>query len=135
MTTAYAALHRAGYAHSVETWMDGSLAGGLYGVAIGRAFFGESMFARVADASKLALVYLVAQLRRWGFGVIDCQMKTAHLATMGAREIPRASFVSQLAALVGAPEPQAPWRFDPDLAAEVLQPSGAPRVGLHSRNR
>src|SRR3954451_24924801 len=78
MITAYERLHDAGFAHSIETWMDGELAGGLYGVAIGRAFFGESMFARRTDASKIALVYLVRQLARWGFGLIDCQMKTEH---------------------------------------------------------
>jgi leucyl/phenylalanyl-tRNA--protein transferase len=121
MTAAYAALHQAGYAHSVETWVDGTLAGGLYGVGIGRAFFGESMFARAADASKLALAHLVTQLRRWSFGLIDCQMRTAHLATMGAREIPRTAFVSELAALVRAPSPASPWRFDADLASDIFR--------------
>ena len=79
---AYEDLHQAGHAHSVETWIDGQLAGGLYGVAIGRAFFGESMFAHQSDASKLALVFLVTQLTRWGFGVVDCQQKTLHLASL-----------------------------------------------------
>ena len=96
MITAYERLHAAGVAHSIETWMDGQLVGGLYGVAIGRAFFGESMFARRTDASKIALVHLVRQLERWGFGVIDCQMKTEHLATFGAREIPRRDFVERI---------------------------------------
>ena len=102
MIRAYARLHAAGYAHSVETWIDGELAGGLYGVAIGRAFFGESMFTRRTDASKIALVWLVRQLEAWGFGVIDCQMRTAHLASLGAREVPRAEFLRRLAGLVGA---------------------------------
>jgi leucyl/phenylalanyl-tRNA---protein transferase len=122
MTAAYTALHVAGLAHSAETWVNGALAGGLYGVAIGRAFFGESMFSRVADGSKLALVHLVAQLRRWGFGVIDCQMKTAHLASLGAREIARSSFLEQIAGLVRQPAPAAPWRLDPDVVNEVLGP-------------
>ena len=87
--------------------------GGLYGVALGRAFFGESMFTRVPDASKAALVTLVAQLRRWEFGLIDCQMKTEHLARFGAREIPRASFVAQLAPLVAREMPPRPWRVEP----------------------
>ena len=90
--SAYAALHRAGYAHSVETWIDGQLAGGLYGVSIGRVFFGESMFSRATDASKLALAHLARQLERWQFGLIDCQMATPHLASLGAREIPAQGF-------------------------------------------
>ena len=92
---AYTTLHRMGFAHSVESWRDGRLVGGLYGVALGRAFFGESMFARETDASKVALVALVARLRARDFTVIDCQQNTAHLASLGAREIPRAAF-SQL---------------------------------------
>ena len=88
-------LHAAGHAHSIECWKDGRLVGGLYGVRLGRAFFGESMFARETDASKVALVALVARLRARDFAVIDCQQNTAHLASLGAREIPRAAF-SQL---------------------------------------
>src|SRR5687767_5187728 len=87
MIAAYVRLHRAGHAHSVETWIEGRLAGGLYGVALGRMYYGESMFTRVPDASKIALVHLVRQLERSGFGMIDCQMATAHLARFGAREI------------------------------------------------
>jgi leucyl/phenylalanyl-tRNA--protein transferase len=97
MKDAYIALHLAGYAHSVETWREGELAGGLYGVAIGRVFYGESMFARQTDASKVALARLVAFLREKNFGLIDCQMKTRHLASLGAREIPRAFFYRLLA--------------------------------------
>jgi len=100
MIRAYARLRAAGYAHSVEIWMDGELAGGLYGVAIGRAFFGESMFTRRTDASKIALVSLVRLLERWGFGLIDCQMRTDHLASLGAREVPRAEFLRVLRELV-----------------------------------
>lgn len=114
MVAAYSALHGHGHAHSVETWIDGELAGGLYGVALGRAFFGESMFARVSDASKIALAHLVRQLVRWQFGIIDCQMNTAHLARFGAREIPRTEFSRQLAELVNYKPTAAVWRFDDD---------------------
>ncbi len=117
---AYVALHAAGYAHSIETWMDGSLVGGLYGVAIGRAFFGESMFARVTDASKLALVHVVAQLERWEFGIIDCQMNTPHLAAFGAREVPRAVFLGVLRAFAAKAAPPTPWRLDDDLEVQLL---------------
>lgn len=96
MIAAYGALHEAGYAHSFETWIGGELAGGLYGVALGRAFYGESMFARQTDASKIALAHLVRHLQAEGYGVIDCQMNTAHLASLGAREIPRAEFAALL---------------------------------------
>ena len=116
MLRAYCTLHERGLAHSVETWRDGRLIGGLYGVAIGRAFFGESMFSRAADASKLALVHLVRQLSRWQFGLIDCQMRTAHLASLGAREVPRALFSRQLQQLVNYPPEPAVWAFDRDLA-------------------
>jgi leucyl/phenylalanyl-tRNA---protein transferase len=115
MIRAYTALHRAGHAHSVETWRGGELVGGLYGVALGRMFYGESMFMRAADASKIALAHLVRQLERWRFGMIDCQMKTAHLARFGAREIPRAEFMQNLATLVNYPDTVPVWRFDNDL--------------------
>jgi leucyl/phenylalanyl-tRNA--protein transferase len=116
MMSAYAHLHARGHAHSVETWRSGELVGGLYGVAIGRAFFGESMFARATDASKLALVHLVRQLSRWQFGIVDCQMRTAHLATLGAREISRARFSRELQQLVNYPAEPGYWTFDRDLA-------------------
>lgn len=96
MRRAYVHLHQLGYAHSVETWIDGGLAGGLYGVALGRVFFGESMFTRVADASKIALAHLCRYLERRGFAMIDCQMVTAHLASLGAHTIPRREFVAKL---------------------------------------
>ncbi|OHC85995.1 MAG: leucyl/phenylalanyl-tRNA--protein transferase, partial [Sideroxydans sp. RIFOXYD2_FULL_59_7] len=103
MVHAYCALHGLGYAHSVETWMGGELVGGLYGVSLGRMFYGESMFSRRTDASKIALAHLCAQLQRWGFGMIDCQMNTAHLASLGAREIPRKEFLSRLQELINYP--------------------------------
>jgi len=116
MTEAYGTMHRAGFAHSVETWLDDKLVGGLYGVALGRAFFGESMFARVSDASKVALVALARQLQHWGFGVIDCQMNTAHLASLGAREISRAEFTRRLRELVHYAPVPVPWRLESTIA-------------------
>ena len=117
MATAYARLFDLGYAHSIETWDGDTLAGGLYGVAIGRMFFGESMFSRRSDASKVALVLLARQLARWGFQLIDCQMSTEHLASLGAREIDRATFVRQVRQLVREPPIPSPWRLDQDLAS------------------
>ena len=110
MVHAYDAFHRAGYAHSVETWIDGQLAGGLYCVAIGSAVFGESMFTRVPDASKVALAALVAFCQEHGIPMIDCQQNTHHLASLGAREIPRSDFVAQVAQSVKKPAPA--WRFE-----------------------
>jgi leucyl/phenylalanyl-tRNA--protein transferase len=115
---AYAELHAHGHAHSVESWRAGQLVGGLYGVAIGRMFFGESMFAHEADASKVALTHLVAMLRRNGFPMIDCQQETAHLASFGARPIPRRMFAERLAALVDCPAPEGTWKPLP--AKDVL---------------
>lgn len=115
MIAAYSALSRRGIAHSVETWIGGELVGGLYGIALGRMFYGESMFARATDASKLALAHLARQLQRLGFGMIDCQMKTAHLASFGAREIPRSEFMLKLQELVNYPMQSGEWRIDDDL--------------------
>ena len=118
---AYSRLHELGWAHSIEVWSDGALQGGLYGIGIGLMFYGESMFSHSSDASKIALVYLARQLQRWGFGMIDCQMNTAHLASMGAREIPRKEFAQKLQELVdygpGTDAAQVPaqggtWRFE-----------------------
>lgn len=111
MIAAYCELHRLGHAHSVETWINGELAGGLYGIALGRAFYGESMFTRIADASKIALAHLVHRLEQRQFGIIDCQMNTAHLARFGAREIPRREFSQHLAELVNYPQTDDVWRF------------------------
>jgi leucyl/phenylalanyl-tRNA--protein transferase len=109
MREAYLGLHRAGHAHSFETWRDGQLVGGLYGVAIGQAFFGESMFSSATDASKVALVRLVSVLQQRGVPMIDCQQRTPLLASLGAREIPRARFLRRLAALVNYPVTPEPW--------------------------
>lgn len=112
MIEAYVRLHRLGLAHSVEVYEGGELVGGLYGVAIGGAFFGESMFSRRTDASKVALVWLSQQLWHWGFQMIDCQMPTAHLTSLGARETPRAGFLRLLSAAVNLPHRSGAWRFD-----------------------
>lgn len=122
MQAAYGRLHAAGYAHSVETWLDDRLVAGLYGVALGRAFFGESMFTRISDGSKLALAHLVLQLKRWGFGLIDCQMVTRHLASLGARPIARAEFRAQLERLTAEPGRPGKWTFDHDLVARTAHP-------------
>jgi leucyl/phenylalanyl-tRNA--protein transferase len=114
MVAAYCELHKMGYGHSVETWMDGELVGGLYGMALGRMFYGESMFSLRTDASKIALAHLSAQLKRWDFGMIDCQMHTPHLATLGAREIPRSEFITRLQALIYQ-QPVGDWQFDEGL--------------------
>jgi leucyl/phenylalanyl-tRNA--protein transferase len=116
MRAAYGELHRLGHAHSVEAWQEGRLVGGLYGIAIGRAFFGESMFSQVPDASKIAFAHLVRQLETWGFELIDCQMQTGHLARFGARPIPREKFVRHLARACEAPDVPAPWALDPAVA-------------------
>jgi leucyl/phenylalanyl-tRNA--protein transferase len=114
MIAAYCALHELGYAHSVETWAGENLVGGLYGVSIGRMFYGESMFSSASNASKIALAHVARQLERWQFGMIDCQMNTPHLASLGAREIPRNEFIAQLRELINC-EPVKHWQFDADL--------------------
>ena len=121
MVQAYEAFHRAGYAHSVETWIDGRLAGGLYCVVLGRAVFGESMFTRVPDASKIALAALVAWCRAQGVGLIDCQQNTRHLASLGAREIPRSEFVQHVAR--EAPHEARAFRFEPVYWNALLPPT------------
>jgi len=115
MYRAYCRLHRLGHAHSIETWQQGELVGGLYGVALGQVFYGESMFSWISDASKIALVALTAQLQRWEFAVIDCQVTTAHLLSMGAVDIPRSSFLQLLERYCPQPGQPGPWRLDADL--------------------
>ena len=109
MQAAYTRLHKVGVAHSVESWRDGNLVGGLYGIALGRMFFGESMFSRENDASKVALVALVEKLKRDGFELIDCQQETRHLARFGARPIARRDFVQRLRELINSEPPQSHW--------------------------
>jgi leucyl/phenylalanyl-tRNA---protein transferase len=109
MVAAYYLLHRLGTAHSVETWHEGELVGGLYGVAMGQVFFGESMFSERTDASKVALVNLVQLIRRWDFELIDCQVTTAHLKRLGAREISRREFLERLARATKEPDRCGSW--------------------------
>ena len=115
MQEAYQQLHRLGHAHSVETWVDGELVGGLYGLAIGKMFYGESMFSLATDASKIALAHLARFLRQQGFGLIDCQMSTPHLASLGAREMPRREFIENIERLTrqcAADSAPAHWAHD-----------------------
>ena len=100
--SAVAILHAHGHAHSIETWADGQLVGGLYGISLGRAFFGESMVSRATDASKVALAHLVARLRAGGFGLLDCQFQTPHLESLGAIEVSRATYMALLESAVSA---------------------------------
>lgn len=113
MRHAYTRLHELGWAHSVETYADGVLVGGLYGMAIGRMFYGESMFSRRSDASKVAFAHLIEFLVTHQFGMIDCQMYTDHLASLGGREIPRAEFLARLSALTASGSPRTLWSTDP----------------------
>ncbi|MGV8844467.1 MAG: leucyl/phenylalanyl-tRNA--protein transferase [Pseudomonas sp.] len=109
MQAAYWQLHQRGIAHSVEVWLDGELVGGLYGLAIGQLFFGESMFSHADNASKVGFASLVAHLREWGFALIDCQMPTQHLHSFGARAISRTAFAQHLARHLDQPN-KADWR-------------------------
>ncbi|MBV1786603.1 leucyl/phenylalanyl-tRNA--protein transferase [Marinobacterium sp. D7] len=112
MQRAYIELHELGYGHSVEVWMDDELVGGLYGLAIGSVFFGESMFSRRTDASKIAFAHLVEHLKNWGYDLIDCQVYNDHLASLGAQEIPRAEFVDLLTKLLER-HPEHKWHATP----------------------
>jgi len=114
MREAYQRLHELGYAHSVETWQEGQLVGGLYGVALGGAFFAESMFAHVSDASKVALVSLLRQLQAWGFRLLDCQQSSPHILAFGAEDISRREFLNHLATALTLPQRQGRWQFDCD---------------------
>ena len=118
---AYSSLHRVGDAHSIETWFEGKRVGGLYGVSFGRMFFGESMFAEVTDASKMALAALVGHLRCHEIEMIDCQQNTSHLASLGGREIARKAFIAHVRASVDAPP--IPWRFDKTVLRNVVAPA------------
>ena len=110
MESAYSSLHDKNIAHSVEVWQDARLVGGLYGVALGHVFFGESMFSRVSNTSKLALVFLMQHLRKWGYHVVDCQIYSSHLESLGAREISREKFCAVLAEFVGDSSQSRHWR-------------------------
>ena len=119
MMRAYARMAELGYAHSVEAWAGGELAGGLYGVAVGRIFYGESMFSRRNNASKVAVSWLARQLDRWQFELIDCQMSTEHLASLGAREVPRADFLRRLERGTALPPVPLPWSIEDDLMRDL----------------
>jgi len=119
MITAYCKLHDSGLAHSVEAWLGDQLAGGLYGVSIGRCFFGESMFTRISNASKVALVGLVKYLQNLNFDLIDCQVTTSHLLSFGAHEIPRARFLDELATALKSPTLRGRWSFTTPAVAEI----------------
>jgi len=110
MIVAYCLLYDMGYAHSVECWLDGKLAGGLYGISLGSVFFGESMFSEQPNSSKVALVYLIKKLQEWSFELIDCQMKTEHLMQFGAREIPENEFQKLLTKNIASPDQKGKWR-------------------------
>ena len=112
MKAAYVKLHELGWAHSAEAWLGGKLVGGLYGVAIGRIFFGESMFAKAPDASKIAFVSLVRQLERWGFRLVDSQVHTEHVERFGAEEWPRKRYLDELGELVDGPSKTGKWEWD-----------------------
>ncbi|MFT4623280.1 MAG: leucyl/phenylalanyl-tRNA--protein transferase [Myxococcota bacterium] len=116
MVEAYRALHAAGHAHSAEAWLGDELVGGLYGLAIGTVFCGESMFARASDASKIAFVHLVRQIQLWGFTLVDCQMQTQHLARFGATDMARDRFLYTLRSDRDRTLRAGPWSFDPDFA-------------------
>jgi leucyl/phenylalanyl-tRNA--protein transferase len=120
MRDAYERLHAEGWAHSVEVWLDDELVGGLYGLAIGRAFFGESMFSRRADASKLALLLVDHLLARQSFGLLDCQVESPHLLSLGARRVPRQAFIALLEELCAQPTPFTDWPPDPLGAGDLL---------------
>jgi len=127
MTLAYEKLHALGYAHSCEAWQAGELAGGVYGVSLGGAFFAESMFQRARDASKAALAALVWQLEAWGFTLIDCQLPTAHLASLGARPCPRARFERRLARALEAKTRRGRWELDLEvMRARLRRACGQP---------
>ena len=125
MVAAYVALHRAGHAHSIETWVNGKLVGGLYCVALGRAVYGESMFAHATDASKIALSALVCLCRHHGVQMIDCQQNTQHLASLGGREISRAQFLAEVDSARQQTAPR--WTFEPVYWNELL-PSTSPKA-------
>jgi leucyl/phenylalanyl-tRNA--protein transferase len=122
MLAAYGELHALGYAHSAEAYQEGALVGGVYGVSLGAAFFAESMFHAVRDASKAALFALVWQLEAWNFQLLDCQLHTEHLASLGAQEVPRADYLRALARALRRPTRRGAWQLDPAVLAARLAP-------------
>jgi leucyl/phenylalanyl-tRNA--protein transferase len=121
MIAAYTELHKMGYAHSVECWHNDQLVGGLYGIAIGKVFFGESMFSRESDASKTAFVFLNKQLEQWGFELVDCQVYTSHLESLGAKMIPREEFIRLLNQYAIDQGNHELWSANPELSNQIIQ--------------
>lgn len=119
MREAYVGLHRLGFAHSFEAWRGSELAGGLYGISLGAAFFGESMFADQPDASKVAFVRAVEWLESWGVSLVDCQVRTEHLARLGASEIPRATFLRKLRTSLREPTRRGHWSLEEPLPPAI----------------
>ncbi|HUJ56929.1 MAG TPA: leucyl/phenylalanyl-tRNA--protein transferase [Kofleriaceae bacterium] len=134
MVEAYTRLYELGFAHSVEAWQDGKLVGGLYGVSLGAAFFGESMFARAPDASKIAFVAAVRQLDDWRIGLVDCQVHTDHLERFGAYEVTRPAYLEMLARALDEPTRRGRWTFELDLD-ELAETGGMmrPQTNGHAR--
>jgi len=126
MVAAYTRLFDLGFAHSIEAWRDSELVGGLYGVSLGAAFFGESMFARAPDASKIAFVACARQLDAWNIGLIDCQVHTDHLERFGAYEVPRARYLELLKIALDEPTRRGRWAFELDLEQLEREPTPAP---------
>ena len=121
MEHAYCRLHLLGHAHSVELWREGALIGGLYGIALGGVFFGESMFSTQSNASKIAFVHLVEQLKEWGYAMVDCQVYSDHLASLGAREIPRRQFIDELRTALRL-RPDHRWTAEPPFSGRASSP-------------
>jgi leucyl/phenylalanyl-tRNA--protein transferase len=132
MVDAYMKLHVLGFAHSIEAWQDDELVGGLYGVSLGAAFFGESMFAKAPDASKIAFAACVRQLDAWHIGLIDCQVHTEHLERFGAYEIPRRDYLDLLRHALDEPTKRGTWEFDMDLDAFAATGGGTTSEGESS---
>lgn len=124
MKRGYTRLHELGFAHSTEAWADGELVAGLYGVALGRMYFGESMFTRASDASKVAFIALCRQLAVWGYDLVDSQVYTDHLARFGARDIPRAEYLRLMDERIRQRGNPGRWRFDPEVLASVVENPG-----------
>jgi len=122
MKAAYIELHELGFAHSVEVWENGMLVGGLYGLAMGKVFFGESMFTTVSNASKFGFIHLVNHLIPQGFELIDCQQETKHLSSLGAKAIPRVDFLNLLTDLIKSPEPSGRWDYPKDQIGKLHFP-------------
>lgn len=120
MIAAYSTLHELGYAHSAECWQGGELVGGLYGVALGRVFFGESMYSRQSDASKIAFIHLACQLKEWGYSIIDCQVHSKYLKSLGAIEIPRKDYINLINHWTRVPGQNKQWQLDKKLINSLI---------------